>query len=1474
MSKNTLEQQIEKTKRRRQRGRRIISVLLVLAMVTTLGVNWWLHRDGVAMTADYVCGYEEHTHSDACYTKVLSCGKTEHTHTAACQDADGNYICGADGASAAEEHVHTEDCYTKQLTCTIPEHTHTVACLEETQDSSADTQQGGSTYSGAAQDTAAAEANDTASQDENAIAVVSNDSTDTVAGLDLSQYIKNAVFKKRVGQLWQESDSFTTSDQVQGELSFENLYTSLLASNNNTVKIKLPAGINCQKFAGTTYETKDGDKTSGHYQYVKGDDGYWYIVLKLEDDYVKEAGDVIGGKLQFEFQWTEESISKEGETTKVDIGEWSGEIKIEKGKDSGQTEGSKYNLWKQKGSLTYSADGKTAYVDYNITIVVKEDTKAPIELTDTLSSKQFTYDSTIHVAGGDVKVNFGNTEGQGTSTKIQLWPNSGDTVPAGTYTITYRVKSIVDVSNPDITVDSFTNTVTVPDGNSSISSETWTTITTGKINKQGQLVDGTDGTYIDYTVYLNAGDIIKNLKMPASFTDTLPEDLELVGDVTVKQFDVTGTQKGTATATVDGQTITYTTPLGQYYYVITYRSKVKDSVVIPPSGLTVKNEGSSTGGIDGKDESTVVVPSHMLRKSFTRQGLTQEGNNWYDDITWTSKIDTTDNLNGSVYEDWSEVKSSYDSATGVTTYFAAMQMTDAQLAAVTLTYDDGSAVADSLYTIERSGHSSNGVADGLFKITFTGDVTGPVTITYQTRADMSHYTLNDYITFYNYASFTKDGSTYHAQAQTNTIQNAHDMKNVIYKVGGSDWSNQTSGSITLDPGQTSIPWTIFVNNIVNGSHPYNSGELIIRDTPADGLSIIENTISVTMGSENITSRVEISLVNGALTIKVPESVYVMNGVGQQLVVSYRTELPKSFTDSADTKKTFSNTASVEHEGTTTPSTYDQEVIRQMASKGGNYDTETKRLTYNIVLNPDASTLNEGKSLTVQDVLDAGEIAGQVELKSLKLFTAVKTTASKGKTTVTPGRYLQDLTEDTANAGTEFTYHMDAATTFTAYIPDSTAYVLVAEYQVTADVAGTIQMKNKVTITGSSSWSAEDTNTKVEKSTSGDTYTNKDLLTVWKHDAAQYDTLLSGAVFDLSAYTNGTWASAATLTTGSSGTTVQGKAVQEIHRNTLYRLTETQAPEGYVINSAVNYFVVVNEGETATLPDTIAGDSSYSKDKVVTYTVASGKYASVQIDRYDEQDTTIVKEGELRVTKEWIDSSGDTVTDAGTLSTMPDVNVTLTKHSPNQVTVTYIGTNNYPYTMKVGKGATIALRSDSDLGNVTFSGTASYTHETYRNNQGGQWYVYSDIQTDLTVTIPTYIGDWVLNNTVTENAGDTSASNAEVIGTVTLNAANNWSYRWTNLDKSEGVTYTLTEETVAGYTTTYTINGENLEAGASFSLGAKGDKITVTNRAKPTWKLPESGGSGTLWYTAVGIAITGALLLCGYSLRRKRERGRS
>lgn len=142
---------MQQFRREHKAARRYMALLLALALLTSLFVNWQLHSVGIAQTADYQCGEIEHQHTAECYEKVLVCGYEEgepedwnatKPDDSAFPDADyGVEQSDADIADYSAEpepeyifvpHQHTDDCYqeVKTLTCYEEEHVHTDDCFD------------------------------------------------------------------------------------------------------------------------------------------------------------------------------------------------------------------------------------------------------------------------------------------------------------------------------------------------------------------------------------------------------------------------------------------------------------------------------------------------------------------------------------------------------------------------------------------------------------------------------------------------------------------------------------------------------------------------------------------------------------------------------------------------------------------------------------------------------------------------------------------------------------------------------------------------------------------------------------------------------------------------------------------------------------------------------------------------------------------------------------------------------------------------------------------------------------------------------------------------------------------------------------------------------------------------------------------------------------------------------------------------
>lgn len=90
---------------------------------------------GVAEEAEpvYICGFEEHIHSDDCYDAEgnIICGYEQHEHDESClapeEKEETVYVCGYD------EHVHQDSCYNEagELICGLEQHVHSWNCLPQ-----------------------------------------------------------------------------------------------------------------------------------------------------------------------------------------------------------------------------------------------------------------------------------------------------------------------------------------------------------------------------------------------------------------------------------------------------------------------------------------------------------------------------------------------------------------------------------------------------------------------------------------------------------------------------------------------------------------------------------------------------------------------------------------------------------------------------------------------------------------------------------------------------------------------------------------------------------------------------------------------------------------------------------------------------------------------------------------------------------------------------------------------------------------------------------------------------------------------------------------------------------------------------------------------------------------------------------------------------------------------------------------------
>lgn len=127
--------------KRRRKG--LAAFATALSLLVIAGVFMELMQPVVTMTPDPICGMTEHSHSSACYERMLECALEEdetHTHSDACYK--NVLVCGL------SEHSHVDACYpttveepTIAVQSDVTEEKQTDNAAAETADSDADTAQ-------------------------------------------------------------------------------------------------------------------------------------------------------------------------------------------------------------------------------------------------------------------------------------------------------------------------------------------------------------------------------------------------------------------------------------------------------------------------------------------------------------------------------------------------------------------------------------------------------------------------------------------------------------------------------------------------------------------------------------------------------------------------------------------------------------------------------------------------------------------------------------------------------------------------------------------------------------------------------------------------------------------------------------------------------------------------------------------------------------------------------------------------------------------------------------------------------------------------------------------------------------------------------------------------------------------------------------------------------------------------------------
>lgn len=402
----------------------------------------------------------------------------------------------------------------------------------------------------------------------------------------------------------------------------------------------------------------------------------------------------------------------------------------------------------------------------------------------------------------------------------------------------------------------------------------------------------------------------------------------------------------------------------------------------------------------------------------------------------------------------------------------------------------------------------------------------------------------------------------------------------------------------------------------------------------------------------------------------------------------------------------------------------------------------------------------------------------------------------------------------------------------------------------------------------------------------------DILTLVKSEKGKNNNTLGGVTFELSEYGEteygeNKWISAGTHTTASEGDAkgtitfrynARGESAEgtvKVNADTLYRLVETQPADNYILDTTPHYFVMLSRGKTA--DDVYSNFSNPSVEQSDIKFVSAGQMTDVLKVENEAR--------KIKVEKVWKDADGKAMTapkDSITVTLKRkvgdavdnDFSEKLTLTQGNGWKVTYPDTGSLPKTDKFGHTYYYFVTEDSNSVPNGYNVMYSYvdkngaTQSEHGVTAGGTATITNQKKTNwLNVTKVWQDSD---GKPLTENLPEITVHLYKVVSgqveatslSLRLNAGNNWTSQFTNLDPN--AQYYVVEDTVEGYTVSYTKDAEN--------PAAPGATITVINRKNaPGYELPATGSTGTAPYTTAGAVLMGAALVGGYRRKRRQER---
>jgi LPXTG-motif cell wall-anchored protein/uncharacterized repeat protein (TIGR01451 family) len=628
-----------------------------------------------------------------------------------------------------------------------------------------------------------------------------------------------------------------------------------------------------------------------------------------------------------------------------------------------------------------------------------------------------------------------------------------------------------------------------------------------------------------------------------------------------------------------------------------------------------------------------------------------------------------------------------------------------------------------------------------------------------------------------------------------------------------------------------------------------------------------------------------------LTITIPKYTYA-NGY-ETVAVYYSLSVAQDPSWAKGEEKTYSNNASWNSHTASTNTTVKRE-FKVLSKTGVQLDKDGKpvqtgsygkainptgKLRYYVQINTGAKDLNPNSDeLELTDTFGApNTLEPTIDPTSIKLY-AYDPAKENGL--------------DTSREIKGYKAKYDEAThKITVTLPDKTACVLVYEYQLNDNFSDYMSVSNSASLDGQYSTGGS---VNLREVTSSATATQKQIV-IYKVDEDDFSKVLSDTYFEMDYWdkANNSWKQK--TTTSTLKTDEAGKIeydlednVDHLDNDTLYRLRETKAKDGYAAN-AVRYFIWKDGSSTDDTAYSTSGAANAQVDRSAIKFFGSNGGKMFVTNEYTR----------VTVQKNWANADGsETSVPSGSSVKLqlyrstkiadPNDSVTVTVtgegngSNPWNKPIVYLDGNNASTGAKtIKKGSKFVFRVHD--WNIKYKVFVNGVEKgEYANNGVEGTSITLDSVNENTTVLVQEIGSENAPSSITSETWtdpqqvlDDSTS-APVGDPVTVDANGGWTNNWDNLAKDDGngnkYYYTVKE---LGYTVGGTYHDLDKETDGAYTVSYGGNTgiqtgtITVTNSAKKNqgYELPSTGGTPSSLPAVGGAIALGACALLALRWRR-------